>query len=49
MRNPGYMLLLVLCCVWPLISATIGIWAYKRWQRYGLGSFFPHFGRRVER
>ena len=46
MINGGYGLLALFCCIVPLISAGIGIGMYRHWQRYGIGGFIPHAGRR---
>lgn len=40
-HNAGQWMILVLCCVWPLICSILSILAYRRYQRRGLGSFFP--------
>ena len=40
-ENIGYTMILLICCVGPLLWMGIGIAAYKRYLRRGLGGFIP--------
>jgi len=40
-ENIGHTLILLICCIGPVLWMGIGIAAYKRFQRRGISGFIP--------
>lgn len=47
-NNIGPRLLLLICCIWPLIVSGLTLWIYRRFQSRGLLGFIPRLRRQTK-